>query len=199
MICRRVPVDALKRMKIQLLSLVVALFSVVISSPVELDRTGIRINGRYTILRGGSFQWFRIPQEEWEDRFQRFTSLGYNFLDMYVAWRNHEISPGVFDWSTYNITRFLDLAKEFGIYVYFRPGPYITNEMDGGGFPYWVRAQVDKHLYNTTHSDGKMNLRSEEYDYMNAVERYLSTLNDVIKPYLITNGGTIVFYAVENE
>jgi beta-galactosidase GanA len=100
-----------------------------VPNTIELLPNGIKINGEYRILRGGSFQWFRIPQEEWEDRMIRFKALGHNFIDMYVAWRNHEPEENVYDWETFNIKRFLWLAKRYGMYVYFRPGPYITNEM----------------------------------------------------------------------
>ncbi|KAJ3080157.1 hypothetical protein HK102_003251, partial [Quaeritorhiza haematococci] len=166
---------------------------------IELRANGVLINGKYTILRGGSLQWFRIPPEEWEDRLLKFKAMGYNFVDMYVAWRNHEVEPGRFDWKTYDIERFLELTKKYGLYVYLRPGPYITNEMDGGGYPYWVRALADKRKYDPLTPDGTMNLRTNDKDFMDAVDRYFSALNKKILPYLYTKGGPIILYAVENE
>ncbi|KAJ3065567.1 hypothetical protein HK102_007868, partial [Quaeritorhiza haematococci] len=166
---------------------------------IELRSNGVLIDGKYTILRGGSFQWFRFPPEEWEDRLLKFKAIGFNFLDLYVAWRNHEPEPGVFDWTTHDIVKFLELAKKHGFYAYLRPGPYITNEMDGGGYPYWVRSLSDKRKYDPLTPDGTMNLRTNDKDFMDAVERYFSALNKKILPYLYTNGGPIILYAVENE
>src|SRR6478609_8180101 len=102
---------------------------------VEMRATGFFVDGVPRLLRGGTVQWFRLPREEWDDRLARFAAAGFNTVDVYVAWRNHEPEEGVFDFETYDLRAFLDLAKKHGLYVYLRPGPYITNEMDGGGVP----------------------------------------------------------------
>ena len=33
---------------------------------------------------------------------------------------------------------FIKLAGELGLYVLFRPGPYICSEWDWGGLPFWL-------------------------------------------------------------
>ena len=45
-------------------------------------------------------------------------------------WNFHELSPGIFDFSSYgkNIEKFLVLARELGMFVLFRPGPYVCAE-----------------------------------------------------------------------
>ena len=52
----------------------------------------------------------------------KFKSMGYNMLDMYVAWRCHEPEEGKFDFTTFDIVKYLKLTKKYGLYVYFRPG-----------------------------------------------------------------------------
>jgi len=163
---------------------------------VEVDQAGYKIDGDYMILRGGTVQWFRLPTGAWRDRLERFQAAGFNTIDMYIAWNQIEKTEGIFDFANPNITKFLDLCKEMGIFVYFRPGPYITNEMDGGGVPGWL---MDRTTKKSIAADGKVNLRTEDPDYLAYVDRYFGELNDVIKPYLASNGGPIILYSVENE
>ena len=163
---------------------------------IEVDANGFVVNGEYTILRGGTVQWFRMPEEVWDDRLRRFKAAGFNTIEMYVAWNQHEREEGVFDFETYDLAKFLELAKSHGLYVYFRPGPYITNELDGDGVPAWLFTRTTK---KSRAADGKPNLRTNDPDYLEYVERYFEALNEVVRPYLITNGGPIILYSIENE
>ncbi len=166
---------------------------------VALDAAGFRIDGRRVLLRGGTIQWFKLPPETWDDRLRRFKAAGYNTVDVYVAWRNHEPAQGRYDFRTHDLRRFLQLCQAHGLYVYLRPGPYITNEMDGGGVPAWVFARSSKRSRDAAVADGTMNLRTNDRDYLDAVGRYLGALDEVVRPFLYTNGGPIILYAVENE
>lgn len=164
--------------------------------PVETDQRGFIIDGQYRLLRGGTVQWFRLPPEAWRDRLLRFRAAGFNTVDMYVAWNQIEKQDGVFDFEQPDLRQFLDLCRELGLYVYFRPGPYITNEVDGGGVPGWL---MDISTKKSVVADGKPNFRTDDPDYLFYVERYLGRLNEVIRPYLASNGGPIILYALENE
>lgn len=166
---------------------------------VSVNAHSFLLNGQPKLLRGGSLQWFRLPPEEWEDRIKLFKAAGYNTIDMYAAWRNHEAKEGVFDFKTFDIKRFLDLAKKYELYVYFRPGPYITNEMDAGGLPAWVIQKSSKAKLSATERDGVLNLRTQDADYLDAVDRYFKALITEIKPYLYSNGGPIILFGIENE
>jgi hypothetical protein len=163
---------------------------------IEVDARGFIVDGKYTILRGGTLQWFRIPEEAWDDRLRRFKAAGFNTVDMYVAWNFHERQEGVFDFETHNLRKFLDLVRSHGLYVYFRPGPYITNEIDAGGLPPWLMTRTTK---KNRDADGRVNLRTNDPDYLEYVQRWFSAVNEVARPYLITNGGPIILYAIENE
>ncbi|MCG8670794.1 MAG: beta-galactosidase, partial [Pseudomonadales bacterium] len=163
---------------------------------VETKQNGFIIDGDYRILRGGTLQWFRLPPESWRDRLTRFKAAGFNTVDIYIAWNQVEKEDNVFDFENPNLLEFLDLCQEMGLFVYFRPGPYITNEVDGGGVPGWL---MDISTKKSVAADGKPNFRTDDPDYLYYVERYLGKLNDVIKPYLASNGGPIILYALENE
>ena len=71
--------------------------------------------------------------------------------------------------------------------------------MDAGGVPYWVRSKTTKRVLNATHSDGLINMRTDDLDWLQAFRGYFKRLNALIQPYLFTRGGNIVLYAVENE
>jgi len=163
---------------------------------VSVDDRGFLVDGQYKLLRGGTVQWFRMPPEVWDDRLRRFKAAGFNTIEMYVAWNQHEPTEGVFDFETRDLRGFLELAKAHGLYVYFRPGPYITNELDGGGVPAWLFTKTSK---KNKDADGLVNLRTNDPDYLAYVERYFDALNEVVRPYLITNGGPIILYSIENE
>ena len=163
---------------------------------IELDKNGFKLNGEYTLLRGGSLQWFKIPETEWADRLQRFKASGFNTIDLYVAWNLHEPRPGEFDFETYDLAKFLDMAHELGLYIYLRPGPYFTNEWNGGGVPSWLIPHTTK---DSLEEDGLYNLRTADPDYLAISARYLNELNRVVSPYFIENGGPIILYSVENE
>ena len=50
-------------------------------------------------------------------------------IDMYISWSHHQPFENMdFDWETYNITAFIELAASLDFYLLVRPGPYITNE-----------------------------------------------------------------------
>ena len=166
---------------------------------IEVRQNAIYLDGVPTLFRAATLQWFKLPRETWEDRILRLKATGYNTLDMYVAWMLHEPEEGRFDFATHDLRHFLDLAAKHGMFVYFRPGPYITNEMDGGGVPAWVFAKSGKTARDAVNADGIVNLRTNDRDYLDLVQRYFGKLNEVIRPYLFTRGGPIVLYSVENE
>ena len=153
------------------------------------------INGKPTLLRSGSLQWYRMPKSEWRDRLTKFAGI-YNVLEMYASWQY--IEPRENEFHTDDLLAFLNLVKEYNLYVYFRPGPYICNEENSGGFPGWVIGKSNK-VINPYSADGFYALRTNDYDYLQIVKRYFDVVNRVIQPFLITNGGFIVLYQIENE
>ena len=163
---------------------------------VSMDAKGFMIDGQYRLLRGGTVQWFRIPSSEWRDRLEKFKGAGFNTVDLYVAWNAVEPREGAFNFANPNLRQFISLCKELGLYVYLRPGPYITNEMDGGGVPAWLMAKSTK---KDIAADGKPNLRTHDPDYLNYVGKYLRRVNAEVRDLFADRGGPIVMYSIENE
>ncbi len=156
--------------------------------PISHSRRGFVIDGQPSFLLIGSAFYFRMDPGDWKDRLKMLKACRFNAADVYMPWNFHEPQEGRFDFSgRADIVRYLELCQELGLYVYLRPGPYICNECDGGGLPAWLNVKPG------------LRLRQNEAQYLGYVERYLHEVNERVRPFLYTNGGPIVMYAIENE
>ncbi len=157
-------------------------------TPISYDRHGFTIHGQRTFLFTGSAFYFRLHPDEWEDRLKKLRAGGFNCVDIYVPWNFHEPREGDFSFDGQrDLDRYLTLCGELGLYVYLRPGPYICNEWDGGGLPAWLFTKPE------------VELRQNEPNYLGYVRKWYREINAVARPHLISQGGPIILYAVENE
>lgn len=84
-------------------------------------------------------------------------------------------------------SKLFTLAKEIGLYIIFRPGPYINAETTAGGFPGYV----------TTGEFGA--LRNNDTKYTAAWEPYMSRIGEIVAQHQVSNGGNVIMYQIENE
>ncbi|MCD8327294.1 MAG: beta-galactosidase, partial [Lachnospiraceae bacterium] len=111
-----------------------------------------------------------------------------NTVETYIPWNLHEKEKGVFDFSgILDITAFVKLAQELGLWVILRPSPYICAEWEFGGLPWWLLKE-----------DG-MKFRCMYEPYLRHVREYYQELFRVIAPLQITQGGPVILMQVENE
>ncbi|GME65761.1 Glycoside hydrolase family 35 [Neofusicoccum parvum] len=155
---------------------------------VTWDEHSLFVNGERVIFLSGEYHPFRLPVPTlWLDVFHKIKALGFNGVSFYVHWALLEGTPGeftaegVFAWEP-----FFDAAKEAGIYLLARPGPYINAEVSGGGFPGWLQRV-----------DGK--LRTDDPGYINATNNYARSIGEIIAKAQITNGGPVILFQPENE
>lgn len=112
---------------------------------------------------------------------------GLNAIQTYVPWNFHETVPGVYDFTgDKDLESFILTAKEVGLLVVLRPGPYIDAEWDMGGLPSWLLTK------NVT-------LRTSDPVYLKYVDRWMSVLLPIVSALLYENGGPIITVQVENE
>jgi beta-galactosidase len=104
---------------------------------IAYDRYSLKIDGKRTYIWSGSFHYWRLPSPSlWKDVLQKMKAAGYNAVTIIFDWGYHSPKKGVYDFSGIrNVDRLLDIAKNIGIYVIARPGPYINAETDAGAFP----------------------------------------------------------------
>jgi hypothetical protein len=147
------------------------------------------LDGKPFRMISGEIHPGRVPAEYWRNRIEMAKAMGCNTISAYLFWNHHETTEGIYDFRTgnRNISRFIAIAAEEGMWVIIRPGPYVCAEWEFGGIP----------PYLLRHPDIK--IRCMDPLYMKAVERYISRLADELRPFLVTSGGPVLMIQIENE
>ncbi|MFH1369217.1 MAG: beta-galactosidase [Elusimicrobiota bacterium] len=154
---------------------------------IRYDEKSFFINGKRIMLFGGEFHYFRTPPELWEDRIRKMKLGGCNFVSTYIPWNFHEPEEGKMLWTgDRDLGGFLELCEKYGLYVIMKPGPYICAEWDFGGFPDWLLSK-------------EMEMRTYDEKYLGYIERWFKEIAKAAKKHLITNGGTVILFQIENE
>lgn len=83
----------------------------------------------------GEFHTFRLPVPSlWPDILQKAKAAGLNALSVYTHMGLINPSRGVVDFDGFRALQPLfDAAKDAGIFIVLRPGPYINAETTAGG------------------------------------------------------------------
>jgi beta-galactosidase len=161
-----------------------------LQNAIKWDHYSLLINDERLFLFGGEMHPFRLPVPElWEDVLQKIKAAGLRMVSIYTHWGFHAPTPDTVDFGSgpHNLTRFFAMAKEVGLYVQLRPGPYINGELSAGGMALWA----------TTGEYGT--LRSNGTAYTNAWTPYQDGLARAAKPFQVGGGGTVLLYQIENE
>ena len=147
------------------------------------------LDGKPFQIRAGEIHPARIPPAYWRHRIQMARAMGLNTVSVYEFWNLHEAEPGKFDFKTgeRNLAEFLSIAREEGMWVLLRPGPYCCAEWDLGGLPWWLLRTPD------------IKLRCMDPRYTGPAARYFHELAAVIRPHMACNGGAILMVQLENE
>ena len=146
------------------------------------------LDGKPVQILSGTIHYFRHVPEYWRDRLKKLRQCGFNTVETYTCWNRHEPHENEFDFSgILDLGKFIDTAKEEGLYCIVRPGPYICAEWDFGGLPAWLLCYRN------------MRIRCLDKTFLEKEERYLTKLFEIIRPRLITNGGNVILMQVENE
>lgn len=145
-------------------------------------------DGKPIKIISGAVHYFRNMPDTWEDIFMKMKAMGCNCVETYCAWNMHEKVPGEYDFTgNLNIAKYIETAQKVGLMVIVRPGPYICAEWEFGGLPWWIQADED------------MEIRCMNKKYIERFDLYLDKLCAEIKPYLTTNGGSVIMVQCENE
>ena len=155
------------------------------------DKYSLIIDGKRTFIKSGAMHYFRtFGRKEWFDRLSKMKAGGYNTVDLYFCWSFHGIKPDYYDFSDYkNIKELLKTAKDLGLFVIARPGPYINGEVSAGGIPYWLLK--DKEAVIRNRKDGDYIYSPH---YMDALKGWYNALLPIIKEF-----DNVILIQVENE
>ena len=157
--------------------------------------------------------YFRVSKRFWSICFERIKKAGFRIISTCVPWNLHEISLNNFDFIGESDPRrdlvvFLELAREFGLKVILRAGPYIGAEWQNGGYPQFI---FDNHDILARDSQNKLveminrvkvkpgyvpSYRHPEFE--RHVKRYVYALSRVIKNYIYPKG-PVILLQLEND
>ncbi len=152
------------------------------------DEKSFYLDGKKFLLHSGAMHYFRIPKEYWYDRLLKLKECGLTCVETYIPWNLHEPEEGKFVFGgDIDLAGYIEQAAKLGLYVIVRPGPYICAEWEAGGFPHWLKRYE------------RLEVRTHEPTYLEKITPYLRKVCEIIRPYLIENGGNVLMVQIENE
>jgi len=168
--------------------LILSLFNTSAQNSFIINNGNFVLNGKVTKIYSGEIHYPRVPHEYWKDRLLKIKATGFNTISTYAFWNVHEPKPGTWNFSGDNdVAEFIRTAKEVGLNVILRPGPYVCGEWDFGGLPAWLLKEPG------------MKIRCNDPAFMKAAEKYLMRLGTELKGLQINAGGPIIMVQLENE
>jgi hypothetical protein len=115
---------------------------------IELDRHGVRVDGRRGLIRAGELPYYRLPAPDlWRDRLQKMRDAGLDAVSISYPWSFHSPRRGDHDFSgERDVDQLHDLIQEAGLWLIARPGPYLGLDLDLGGLPAWLLREPEMRL-----------------------------------------------------
>jgi len=146
------------------------------------------VDGKPIWLVSGSIHYFRTPSALWSDRLLKAKRAGLNCIETYVAWNFHEPAEGQWQLAgDHDVTSFVRLAAQMGLYVILRPGPYIGDGWDFGGLPGWLTTKQG------------IAYRTANAAFTHYFDKYFRQVLPRLAELQVTRGGNIILIQNENE
>ncbi|MBL3655886.1 glycoside hydrolase family 35 protein [Fulvivirga sediminis] len=155
----------------------------------RIEDGSFQVNKKPIHIYSGEMHYSRIPKEYWRHRLRMIKAMGLNTVATYVFWNYHEVEPGKWDFSTgnKNLAEYIKTAKEEGLYVILRPGPYVCAEWEFGGYPFWLQ------------NNPELEIRANNQAFLDSCKVYLGKLAEQVADLQVSKGGNIIMTQVENE
>lgn len=159
------------------------------TNDVLWDKYSLIIKGQRVFIHSGEFHTFRLPVPGlWLDILQKVKAAGFNAISVYSHMVLINPSPGVVDFNDYRALEPLyEAAKQTGIWIVLRPGPYINAETTAGGIAHWITSEVAGEL------------RTNATDWHAAWQDYVQGVIAETAPYQLTEGGPVIAIQIDNE
>ncbi len=168
------------------------------NSAVVFDKYSLALAGgqQRLFVFAAEFHPWRLPVPSlWRDVLQKIRAAGFNTVSMYTHWGLIQPSP---DASSIDLTGvndldfFLTVAKEVGLFVIVRPGPYINAETTVGGMAPWT-VNIDAVL------------RTNQTAWRDAWKPYIDAISRVVVKHQLVyesgqlGGGSVILVQADNE
>ncbi len=144
------------------------------------------LDGRPVRLLSGALHYFRVHEASWGHRLAMLRAMGLNCVETYVPWNLHEPAPGDFR-DVQALGRFLDAARQAGLWAIVRPGPYICAEWENGGLPHWLTGELGPRA------------RTRDARFLGRLERWFRQLLPEVASRQLDRGGPVIMVQIENE
>lgn len=156
---------------------------------VTYDRRSFMVDHERLMILSGSIHYNRVLPSDWDRVLKLAKGMGLNTIETYFFWSFHEPQPAsTLDWGgRRNITRFIQLAQDNGLYVTLRVGPYSCGEYTYGGIPTWMNGL------------GAQCFRCSDPVWKREMKRVVQEVVRKVEPLLLPNGGPILMLQIENE
>eukprot|EP01084_Bolivina_argentea_P195532 335405_1 len=163
------------------------------SYQVTSDTRSWIIDNKRTILIGGSIHPPRLSQYQWYDILKAMVNDGLNHVQIYTFWNVHEPTYNFNGTHIYqyndraNLTKFLQIAADVGLFVTLRIGPYVCAEWKFGGLPTWLL------------HDRSIRFRWDNAAWKQYMTSFVNEIINITTPFFAKNGGPIILAQIENE
>ncbi len=152
------------------------------------------LDNRPFILRAAELHYFRVPANLWRVGLERLRDAGCNAIASYIPWSWHEPSPGTLDFGgrthlQRHLTSFLEAVRDAGLQFMARPGPFISAEYPGQGYPAWLPEAIPQALARQRNGRRERSRHHQVYsllhpDYLDRVCGWYAALADTLRPYV---------------
>ncbi|KAJ1998209.1 hypothetical protein H4R26_005543, partial [Coemansia thaxteri] len=122
---------------------------------LSYDHRCFYVCGRPTWVLAADFDYWRIPihapallggksdselaSATWRRVLLQYKAAGFNAVRIRFHWGFHSPSKGKYDFSgKRDVDRLLSLCEELGMLVIACLGPYVGDDVQGGGYPFWL-------------------------------------------------------------
>ena len=154
---------------------------------ISVTSLSIEKNGKPTMAVMGEMHYERVPRSQWKQALETMKAGGIDIVSTYIIWIYHELEEGRFDWEgDNNLSAFVKLAKDVGLDVCIRIGPWCHGEVRNGGFPDWLLKKDCR-------------LRCNDDEYLAIVKKWYKEIATQVQGLLFKDGGPIIMCQLENE
>lgn len=168
------------------------------NSAIVFDKYSLALaGGRQRIfIFAAEFHPWRLPSPSlWRDVLQKIRAAGFNTVSIYTHWGLIQPNPhpsSIYLTGVNDLDFFLTVAKEEGLFVIVRPGPYINAETTVGGMAAW-----------TVNLDAV--LRTNDTAWGDAWKPYIQAVSRVVVKHQLVykgeklGGGSVIMVQADNE
>jgi beta-galactosidase len=173
---------------------------------IDLRDGRILIDGTPRLILCGEVHYFRLARRDWARRLTALRDAGLTAVASYIPWLWHELPDGTLDVTGLtrperDVTAFIDLCRDLGLWFFARPGPFVMAELKNEGLPYRLYEQHPEIVPPTW--DGRpVPTRTVDYlapAFLTEVRRWYATVLPPIAERLQPRGGNVIAVQLDNE